>query len=337
MDRGSPRDGILYRAELCGSCSPVAFDEENERIYVCDLVASRVQVFDSHDGSLIGVVTGLESPTDVNVDNRAGVIVVVDHYGQRLNRVRAEANLDFSTEPHEDEIKEPTDESRRCMLAKAGSFDETTHCLEVTSDPSNLLHSLQLRVVGTQFPDFVHTFDCRNLYRFAINVQRRLVYAADRAHHRVDVISLVDGSLLFTIGRKGSCEGEFRQPTGICIVNHERVIVADAMNRRLQAFTYDGRFISSYKVSLGVPTHVAFAERRGLIGFVSGGPESRLCVIEPNHWLPDTYEWSADNHRFAPKDMRRAIFAFVMMRTYATHSAVCLLPNELLFEIFKWF
>lgn len=58
--------------------------------------------------------------------------------------------------------------------------------------------------------------------------------------HCVEVFS-TDGEFLYTIGEKGSFEGELRDPRGMAIDSKENLVVCDSGNHRLLVFTTDGR------------------------------------------------------------------------------------------------
>ena len=49
-----------------------------------------------------------------------------------------------------------------------------------------------------------------------------------------------EGQLLYNFGQKGSGFGEFQLPTGLFIDRHDRVLVVDSYNRRVQVFRYYG-------------------------------------------------------------------------------------------------
>jgi len=79
---------------------------------------------------------------------------------------------------------------------------------------------------------------------------------------------------------------------------------------------------------------VAFDEHRGLIAFSAG---NRVHVIGANQWLADTFTWRPDLHRYAPSSIKQAILTMTMIRSLVDErSAMSLIPNELLFEIFSF-
>jgi len=103
---------------------------------------------------------------------------------------------------------------------------------------------------------------------------------------------------------------------------------------RLQSFTHEGHHISSFDCGIERPSDVAFDEHRGLIAF---SVDHRVHVIGANQWLADTFTWRPDLHRYAPSWMKQAVSTMTMIRSLVDDcSAMSMIPNELLFEIFSF-
>jgi len=167
----------------------------------------------------------------------------------------------------------------------------------------------------------------------AIDDDHHRIIVTDAYNHRVQVLSLIDGSFLFEFGSAGNQPGQLNNPQGVCIDNQGRIIVADTNNRRLQSFTHEGHHISSFDCGSEFPHGVAFDEHRGLIAFSAG---HRVHVIGANQWLADTFTWRPDLHRYAPSWMKQAVSTMTMIRSVVDEcSAMSMIPNELLFEIFS--
>jgi len=148
------------------------------------------------------------------------------------------------------------------------------------------------------------------------------------------VLSSIDGSFLFEFGEEGDRPCQLNNPLGVCIDNQGRIIVADQGNNRLQSFTHEGHHISSFDCGIAEPWAVAFDEHRGLIAFSAG---HRVHVIGANQWLADTFTWRPDRHRYAPSWMKQAVSTMTMIRSLVDEcSAMSMIPNELLFEIFSY-
>jgi len=168
----------------------------------------------------------------------------------------------------------------------------------------------------------------------AIDDDRHRIIVSDTENHRVQVLSSIDGSFLFEFGSRGHQPCQFEFPHGVCIANQGRIIVADTCNNRLQSFTHEGHHISSFDCGIEKPWGVAFDEHRGLIAFSA---DHRVHVIGANQWLADTkFVWRPDLHRYAPSWMKQAVSTMTMIRSVVDEcSAMSMIPNELLFEIFS--
>jgi len=167
----------------------------------------------------------------------------------------------------------------------------------------------------------------------AIDHDRHRIIVTDTLNNRVQVLSLIDGSFLFEFGSQGNQPRQLNYLCGVCIDNQGRIIVADFYNRRLQSFTHEGHHISSFDCGRERPVGVAFDEHRGLIAFSAG---NRVHVIGANQWLADTFTWRVTLHRHAPSRMKQAVSTMTMIRSVVDDSAMSMIPNELLFEIFSF-
>ena len=171
--------------------------------------------------------------------------------------------------------------------------------------------------------------------RIAIDHDRHRIIVCDTYNGRVQVLSSIDGEFEFEFGSQGDQPGQLTNPQGLCIDNQGRIIVADTNNNRLQAFTHEGHHISSFDCGSAEPGALASDERRGFIAFSA---DHRVHVIGANQWLPDTFtSWRVDLHRYAPSWMKRTVSTMTMIRSVVDDSsAMSMIPNELLFEIFSW-
>jgi len=168
----------------------------------------------------------------------------------------------------------------------------------------------------------------------AIDDDRHRIIVCDCDNHRVQVLSSIDGSFLLEFGSEGDQPGQLNNSQGVCIDNQGRIIVADTDNNRLQSFTHEGHHISSFDCAIEKPWAVALDEHRGLIAFTAG---NRVHVIGANQWLADTFTWRPDRHRHAPSWMKQAVSTMTMIRSLVDEcSAMSMIPNELLFEIFSF-
>jgi len=74
------------------------------------------------------------------------------------------------------------------------------------------------------------------------------IYVVDQGRTRIVKFS-TDGQVLTTWGSKGSGEGQFDDPTSVAVdPKTNKVYVADPLNRRIQVFDPEGKFLSNWPV-----------------------------------------------------------------------------------------
>ena len=74
-----------------------------------------------------------------------------------------------------------------------------------------------------------------------VAVDKRRIYIVDGGNHRIAVYDK-QGKFLFSFGREGVEDGEFRGPVGIDVDRDGMIYVADAGNYRIQIFNSRGKF-----------------------------------------------------------------------------------------------
>jgi DNA-binding beta-propeller fold protein YncE len=85
----------------------------------------------------------------------------------------------------------------------------------------------------------------------AVDDTRGRLYVVDARRHVLVVYELATGRLLRTVGKRGAGPGEFNFPTAVAVGPDSRVYVSDTMNYRVQVFSPDLDFVTSFG-SLGV-------------------------------------------------------------------------------------
>jgi len=311
----------------------LAFDHHRSLLLVID--DSRVQVFSCDDGSFVSKFSErgnqpgqLKDPYGLAIDHDHDRILITDTGNHRVQSWSLSEQSFLSCIGQGDlEFNYPQGiaidkHHHRIIIA-----DTDNHRLVFLSSVDlSFLFSIGKR--GSQPGEL-------NWASFiAIDDDRHRIIASDIIHNRVQVLSLIDGSFLFEFGSQGDQPGQFTSPQGVCIDNQGRIIVADAGNNRLQSFTHEGHHISSFDCGRARPWAVAFDKHRGLIAFSTS---NRVHVIGANQWLADTFTWRVDRHRYAPSWMKQAISTMTMIRSLVDESsAMSMIPNELLFEIFSY-
>jgi len=316
----------------------LVFDHRRGLLLVTDS-NHRVQVFSCDDGSFVskfgegGYQTGqFVRPWSLAIDHDHDRILIVDTSNHRVQSWslseksflscighRGSRDLEFNT-PQGIAIDK---HHHRIVIADSGN----SRLVFLSSIDLSFLFSIGKR--GSQPGEF------NSPMSVAIDDDRHRIIVTDTNNHRVQVLSSIDGSFLFEFGSAGNQPCQFNDPSGLCIANQGRIIVAEFDNNRLQSFTHEGHHISSFACGSERPLAVAFDEHRGLIAFTAG---NRVHVIGANQWLADTeFVWHPDRHRHAPSWIKQAVSTMTMIRSLVDEcSAMSMIPNELLFEIFSF-
>jgi len=330
-----PLDGIFEKAR------GLAFDPYRGLLFVADRENKRVQLFATDNGGSFVSKFDSEVPVALPGKLKGPWGLAIDHERDRI----------FVTDIDQDRVLvcSLNDLSFLASFGSKGTGDlgfrnprgiaiDRKHNRVIVADGSNnRLHFASaidfsfLFTVGLARGGSPGEF--RVVTGVAVDHDRDRVVVTDTNNNRVQVLSSVDGSFLFAFGNEGSCPGEFKLPQGVCVDDQGRIIVADINNRRLQAFTHEGHYISSFDCG-EEPWHVAFDEHRGLIAYSAS---HQVHVIGANRWLPNTaFTWRPDRHRYAPERTKQAVVMVTMIRSVHYESTLSLLPNELLFEIFAF-
>ena len=320
-------------------CAGVAFDHERGLLFASCLPDNVVYVFSTEDGSLVskfgsrGTEAGqFLNPWGLAIDHEHDRVLVTDYDNARvqlwsLTQQSFLGNIDSAVSSMF-EFNHPQGVAidrhhRRIIIVDTYN----NRLVFLSSIDLSFLFSVGSSRLGTRPGEFDF------IQAAAVDHERLRIVVTDTCNHRVQVLSLIDGSFLFEFGSYGNQPGQFSHPGGLCFANQGRIIVADYYNRRLQSFTHEGHHISSFDCGSEKLSAVAFDEHRGLIAFTAG---HRVHVIGANQWLADTFTWHPDRHRYAPSWMKRTVSTMTMIRSLVDEcSAMSMIPNELLFEIFS--
>jgi len=324
-------------------CSPagLAFDHHRGLLLVTG-TNHRVQVFscddDDDDGSFVsklgeyGNQPGqFHGPFGLAIDHDHDRILIVDAFNQRVQSWSLSEQSFLSCIGHQGsgdlEFKGP----------RGIAIDEHHRRIVIADTFNNRLVFLSLIDLSFLFSIGKHGYRPGEFHYptgVAIDDDRHRIIVSDCGNDRVQVLSSIDGSFLFEFGSRGNQPCQLNYPIGVCIANQGRIIVADYYNHRLQSFTHEGHHISSFDCGIENPCGVAFDEHRGLIAFTAS---NRVHVIGANQWLADTkFVWRPDRHRHAPSWIKQAVSTMTMIRSLVDEcSAMSMIPNELLFEIFS--
>jgi len=318
----------------------LAFDEHRDLLMVADCSNNRVQVFSCDDGggSFVskfgeeGNQPGqLKYPYGLAIDHDHDRIFIVDSFNDRVQ------SWSLSEQSFLSCIGQRGSGDLEFNYPRGIVIDKHHHRIIITDSQNNrlvFLSSIDLSFLFEVGKQGSRPGEFRCPQGIAIDDDRHRIIVVETFNYRVQVLSLIDGSFLFEFGSRGNQPGQLDEPYGLCVANQGRIIVADTNNRRLQAFTHEGHHISSFDCGIECPWGVAFDEHRREIAFSAG---HRVRVIGANQWLADTkFVWRPDRHRYSPSWMKQAILTTTMIRSLVDESAMSMIPNELLFEIFSY-
>jgi len=317
----------------------MAFDHHRGLLLIVDTNNNRVQVFSCNDdgGSFVskfgeeGDEPGqLEYPWGLAIDHDHDRILIADNGNCQVQ------SWSLSEQSFLSSIDQHGSGDGEFRYPRGVAIDKHHRRIIVTDTDNHrlvFLSSIDLSLLFSVGKQGSQPGELHFPSRATIDHDRHRIIVADTENHRVQVLSSIDGSFLFEFGSKGKQLGQFNHPQGLCIANQGRIIVADTGNYRLQAFTHEGHHISSFHCGSERPYEVAFDEHRGLIAFSTGG---QVRVIGANQWLADTFTWRSDLHRYAPSWIKQAVLTMTMIRSLIDESAMSMIPNELLFEIFSF-
>ena len=85
------------------------------------------------------------------------------------------------------------------------------------------------------------------------------IFVSDRDAHAIKVYNS-NGRFLYEFGRFGTGDGEFNGPTGLAMDKTGHLLVCCRNNRRVQAFTLAGKFVTKFGeegLGLDKPTSVS--------------------------------------------------------------------------------
>ena len=325
---------------LFNSPSGLVFDHHRGLLLVSDFYNHRVQVFscDDDDGGSFVSKFGEKGnqpgqftyPFGLAIDHDHDRILVVDRGNDRVQ------SWSLSEQSFVSCAGQQGSGDLEFYHPQGIAIDKHHHRIVIADAHNNRLVFLSSIDLSFLFSIGKHGSQPGEFYcpvGIAIDDDRHRIIVADSFNARVQVLSSIDGSFLFEFGSRGDQPGQFKHPLGLCIDNQGRIIVADNYNNRLQSFTHEGHHISSFDCG-SEPYGVAFDEHRGLIAFSA---DHRVHVIGANQWLPGTFTWRPDCHRYAPSWIKRTVSTMTMIRSVVDESsAMSMIPNELLFEIFSF-
>ena len=213
-------------------------NEKTGNIVVADHFNKRVQVFDENlkylrtiGGSQTGAAVKIGGPWSVAFLENGDMIVIHDSaYSTQMSVITdggqfIEQFSEYLINPSRVFVK--TDDDGHVIVCDEGDFK-----IKVLSpDGAELLQSFRV-------PDSITTPGC-------VVYHHDMFFVSYHWPHCVKVFSK-EGVFLYNIGSEGSGKGQFKFPKGLVIDAFDNLIVCDRDNHRLQMFTLDGKFLTSF-------------------------------------------------------------------------------------------
>jgi DNA-binding beta-propeller fold protein YncE len=85
----------------------------------------------------------------------------------------------------------------------------------------------------------------KNPTGMVVNEEKGWLYVSDTQHHIIKVFDR-EGRPLFTIGKRGSENGEFNFPSYLALDRSGRLYVVDSFNFRIQIFDSEGKYLNKF-------------------------------------------------------------------------------------------
>ena len=250
----------------------IAKNEKTGNIAVADYDNKRVQVFDENLKYLRTIEGGMESQTGAAVEIvrpwsvallRNGDMIVL--HGDEVSRKMSVITDGGQFIEHFSEhlinpfgVFVKTDDDGHVIVCAAGDYK-----IKVLSpDGAELLQSFSA-------PDYDSPPICAYYHHDKFFVSYPFA-------HCVKVFSK-EGVFLYNIGSEGSGEGQFKQPWGLVVDSFDNLIVCDIENSRIQMFTLDGKFLTSFSQDIREPWFATVCNNGDLL--VSDAAKNSVLVF----------------------------------------------------------
>ena len=273
--------------------SGLAFDEDNNLLYVADTENNRVQVFE--------IVSGNTCPsgTDEVID---GVCFVEDFgsSGSGDGKFNSPTGIAF------DEDNE--------LLYVADRDNNRVQMISTTGNSKNISFSDEFGSSGNDDDEFSKPSD------LALSRDGNSLYVVDRDNDRVKIFEITGGNdcpsgtediindeVCFDddFGSAGSSNGKFDTPTGLAIdMGNGDIYVIDSDNNRVQRFDADGDFEKAFGSSdndddeyLGTPSAIAIHQSTDYV-YVADSTTDSISVFDDNGNFKFNFEDDGSNDDF---------------------------------------
>ena len=234
----------------------VAKNEKTGEIIVTDTLNKRLQVFDENLKYLETIGGVMKSPTGAAVEialpwsvavSRNGDLIVIDKLSTQMHLITDDGQFIQKFTKH---VKNPQTVSVTNNGHVIVCDDADSKIKVLSSDGAQLLQCFS----APYYDDIPSCVFCH---------QEKLFVSYPIANC-VKVFNM-EGLFLFTIGSKGSGEGQLQYPRDLVVDAFDNLIVCDKGNRRLQMFTLDGEFLCSFDQGNREPSAITFSRNGDLL------------------------------------------------------------------------
>ena len=254
--------------EPCG----ITKNEKTGDIAVVDYCNKRVQVFDENLKYLRTIGGGTGSQTGAAVKLGGPLSVAFLRNGDMIVT-------------HYDSMK-----VKMCVITDGGQFIEqfSEHLINPlgvfvkTDDDGHVIvcdtGDCKVKVLSPDGKELLQSFRAPDYNNAAAPVyvfyHHDMFFVTYYLPHCVKVFSK-EGVFLYNIGSEGSGEGQFKLPRGLVVDSFDNLIVCDGENSRIQMFTLDGKFLTSFGQEIQDPFAVTVCKNGDLL-FTDGAKHSVL-------------------------------------------------------------
>ena len=227
----------------------IAKNEKTGNIAVADYGNKRVQVFDENlkylrtigggTGSQTGAAVKIGRPTSVAFLRNGDMIVIHDDKESKMSVITDGGQF---IEQFSEHVINPI-----CVFVKT---DDDGHV--IVCDPDDY----KIKVLSSDGAELLQSFSASDSFSAPIRVfyHHDMFFVSYHFAHSVKVFSK-GGVFLYNIGREfeKSGKGQFNYPEGLVVDSFHNLIVCDSDNHRLQMFTLDGKFLTSFGQEIQAP------------------------------------------------------------------------------------
>ena len=227
----------------------ISKNEKTGNIAVADHLNERVQVFDENLKYLRTIGGGTRSQTGAAVKIgrptsvaflRNGDMIFIHLDDKKREKMSVITDDGQFIEQFSKHLMNP-----QSVFVK---IDDDGHV--IVCDPGDL----KIKVLSSDGAELLQSFSATdgNTFPGYVFYHHDMFFVSYPEVHYVKVFNK-EGVFLYNIGSEGYGKGQLKQPLGLVIDAFDNLIVCDSRNRRIQMFTLDGKFLTSFGQDIQEP------------------------------------------------------------------------------------